>query len=187
MVVLTALGLVTMTCSMPVKDDVLSATVKDLHERIPALMEVADVHGFTIAVAEHGELVWSAAHGMASAELALEAAPETIFEAASLGKVVLALITLRMADEGLIDLDETIAENFEYALLDHDERYTQLTPRLILQHASGLPNWGGWALDVERDPVQFVGNPGEVFGYSGEAYVALQRFVGGLQTATGND
>ena len=87
------------------------------------------------------------------------------------------MITLRLADRRLIDLDERLSDRLEYALLDHDERYTELTPRLILQQASGLPNWSGWALDEEREPVQFVGHPGERFGYSGEAYVVLQRFV----------
>ena len=175
--VLAAFSLVATARSEPEPADRTSAVIADLDARIPALMEAADVHGFTIAVAEHGELVWSTAYGMASVELDRAATTETIFEAASLGKVVFALITLSLADRGVIDLDERLADDFEYALLDHDERYAELTPRLILQHASGLPNWGGWALDEKRDPVQFIGSPGEGFGYSGEAYVALQRFV----------
>jgi CubicO group peptidase (beta-lactamase class C family) len=174
---LAALGLGVAACSSPRTEDGLTRTIATLEARIPMLMEAADVHGFTIAVAQHGQLVWSTAYGVASAELDRPATTETIFEAASLGKVVLALITLRLADQGVIDLDERLADDFEYALLDHDERYAELTPRLILQHASGLPNWGGWALDEVRDPVQFIGSPGEGFGYSGEAYVALQRFV----------
>ena len=145
--------------------------------RIPALLEEADVHGFTIAVFEHGDLVWSNAYGMASDDLDRATTSNTIFEAASIGKVVFALITLRLADQGVIDLDELMADDLEYPLLDHDDRFAELTPRLILQHASGLPNWGGWALDEIRDPVQFIGNPGEGYGYSGEAYTALQRFV----------
>ena len=60
---------------------------------------------------------------------------------------------------------------------ENDERFSQLTPRLILQHASGLPNWGGYALAEVRDPVTFLHDPGEGFGYSGEAYTALQSFV----------
>ncbi len=52
-----------------------------------------------------------------------------------------------------------------------------MTPRLILQHLSGLPNWGSFALAEIREPAQFEINPGERFGYSGEAYTALQAFV----------
>jgi CubicO group peptidase (beta-lactamase class C family) len=148
-----------------------------LEARLPQLMKQADVQGFTMAVAKHGKTVWSFAHGLASAELERPATTGTIFEAASLGKVVLALITLRLADQGVIDLDEHLAESFAYPLLDHDTRYEDLTPRLLLQHASGLPNWGGWALDEDRDAVQFIGKPGDGFGYSGEGYVVLQRFV----------
>lgn len=153
-----------------------------LDARIPELMTAADVRGLTVAVVEQGELVWSAAYGVASAQLNRRASTETIFEAASLGKVVFALIVLRLADRGVIDLDESIATDFEYPLLDHDERFALLTPRLILQHASGLPNWGGYALAKERDPVDFRGDPGQGYNYSGEAYTALQSFV---ETRTG--
>ena len=138
--------------SEPEGEALLVAAALDV--RIPELMEEAGVHGFTMAVAEQGELVWSVAYGEASTELERQAATDTVFEAASLGKVVLALITLRLADQGVIDLDKHLAADFAYPLLDHDPRYEELTPRLLLQHASGLPNWGGWALDEERDPVQ---------------------------------
>lgn len=172
-----AAGIVAPACPGREPELGTSPRIPDVAARIPALMETAGVHGFTIAVAEHGKLIWSKAYGMASSELDRPATNETIFEAASIGKVILALITLRLADRGVIDLDGRLADHFKYALLDHDRRYTKLTPRLILQHASGLPNWGGWALDEDRDPVQFIAQPGEGFGYSGEAYIALQRFV----------
>ena len=151
--------------------------VEDVGLRIPALMESADIHGLTIAVVENGDLAWSDAFGMASAELDRTATTETMFEAASLGKVVFSLITLRLAEQGLIQLDESIADNFDYPILDHDERFTQLTPRLILQHAAGLPNWGSYALAEVREPAQFRENPGKSFNYSGEAYTALQTFI----------
>lgn len=154
-----------------------SSVITELDERIPALMEASDVHGLTVAVVERGDLVWSKAYGIASAELNRKATTNTIFEAASLGKVVFALIVLRLADQGLIDLDESIANDFQYPLLGHDERFAQLTPRLILQHASGLPNWGSYALAKERPPVQFRVNPGVGYNYSGEAYIALQAFT----------
>jgi len=62
-------------------------------------------------------------------------------------------------------------------MLDHDPRFALLTPRLILQHASGLPNWGGYALDPDRGPVHFLRDPAAGFDYSGEAYTALQAFI----------
>ena len=155
----------------------VSSIAMELDARIPALMEAAEVPGLSLAVVENGEVIWSRIYGMASVELERPMATNTILEAASLGKVVFALITLRLADQGIIDLDESIAKDFTYPLLDHDARFAELTPRLILQHASGLPNWGGYALNKERDPVQFKGSPGEGYGYSGEAYTALQSFV----------
>ncbi len=175
--VYAALLLTLCACGEPSPDAELDLALAEVHARIPGLMESANVRGFTIAVAERGDLVWSKAYGTASAELDRAATTTTVFEAASLGKVVLALIVLRLADQGVIDLDERLADHLSYPLLEHDARYGKLTPRLILQHVSGLPNWGGWALDPDRDPVPFIGDPGHEFGYSGEAYVALQRFA----------
>jgi len=151
--------------------------VEEIGSRIQALMDSAEIHGLTIAVIENGDLAWSEAFGMASAELNRKATTETMFEAASLGKVVFALIILRLAEQGLIHLDESITVNFDYPILDHDDRFNQLTPRLILQHAAGLPNWGSYALAEVREPTQFRANPGEGFNYSGEAYTALQAFI----------
>ena len=173
------LGTLTMVYSQSQLEDPesISQLTANFDQRIPILMAKADVQGLAIAVIKHGKLVWSNAYGHASVELTRKATENTIFEAASLGKVVFALITLRLADKGVIDLDESIAVNFNYPLLDHDKRFFQLTPRLILQHASGLPNWGSYALAEIREMVQFKTNPGEKFGYSGEAYTALQHFV----------
>lgn len=155
----------------------ISQLTANFDQRIPILMAKSDVQGLTLAVVEHGKLIWSNAYGQASMALTRRATTDSIFEAASLGKVVFALITIRLADKGIIDLDESIALNFSYPSLDHDKRFSQLAPRLILQHASGLPNWGSYALAEIREPVKFNTNPGEKFGYSGEAYTALQKFM----------
>jgi CubicO group peptidase (beta-lactamase class C family) len=155
----------------------LTATIAQVDASIPGLMEEAGVSGYSIAVTQHGEMVWSQAYGLASVEPERATETSTIFEAASLGKVVLALVTLRLADQGVIDLDEPLADTFAYPLLDHDPRYAQLTPRIILHHASGLPNWGGYPLNDERDPVAFDTDPEMGYQYSGEAYTALQAFV----------
>jgi CubicO group peptidase (beta-lactamase class C family) len=155
----------------------LTATIAQVDAAIPDLLAEAGVSGYTIAVTQHGEMVWSQAYGLASVEPERVTETNTIFEAASLGKVVLALITHRLADQGVLDLDEPIADSFAYPLLDHDARFAQLTPRIILHHATGLPNWGGFALDDDRDPVAFNVDPETGYQYSGEAYTALQAFV----------
>ncbi|MBO6796957.1 serine hydrolase [Maricaulis sp.] len=156
------------------QDEVVFET---LETRIDQWMQEADVPGLSIAVMHGQDMAWSRTFGVASLESQAPVERDTVFEAASIGKVVLGLITLRLADQGVLDLDEPIADTFDYRLLDHDPRYQMLTPRLLLTHRGGLPNWGGWALNPDRDPVDFIARPGEGYGYSGEGYTALQAFI----------
>ncbi len=100
--------------------------INKLNSKIPLLMAEANVPGLSIAVVEKGEIVWSRAFGIASAKHNRATSTDTIFEAASLGKVVFALITLKLADKGIIDLDESIAANFQYPIPNTGPRQTFL-------------------------------------------------------------
>jgi CubicO group peptidase (beta-lactamase class C family) len=99
----------------------------------------------------------------------------TVFEAASLSKPVFAYLVLRLADRGELDLDRPLFELLEYPRLAHDPRYRKITARIVLSHATGLPNWGGDTLHLRFDP-------GTDYGYSGEGFVFLQK---ALERATG--
>ncbi len=93
---------------------------------------------------------------------------QTRFEAASLTKPVVATATLRLAERGVLDLDRPLADILPYPRLAHDARHEKITPRHVLSHSSGLPNWGGKRLELLFDP-------GQRFSYSGEGFVFLQK------------
>jgi tetratricopeptide (TPR) repeat protein len=48
-----------------------------------------------------------------------------------------------------------------------DERYKQITARLVLTHTTGLPNWGS----------RFIHEPGKQYAYSGEGFLYLGRTI----------
>ncbi len=98
------------------------------------------------------------------------ATTDTLFEAASLSKPVLAAAIHDLARERLIDLDEPIARHVDFT---SDPATRTVTPRHLLSHSSGLPNWrtdAGSAL-VSRF------KPGAAFRYSGEGFVLLGRLA----------
>lgn len=106
------------------------------------------------------------------------AAP-AVYMAASLSKPVFAYAVLKLAAAGGIDLDAPL-----WPFLPAEERarpqppeLQQLTPRQVLMHTTGLPNWAG-------GPLRFSFAPGSRWQYSGEGYVLLQRAVQGI---TGQD
>ncbi|MCQ8185807.1 serine hydrolase domain-containing protein [Parvularcula maris] len=137
------------------------------------LIAEAAIPALSLAVIEGGEVVRVEQLGVVSAETGQPVTEDHLFQAASLSKPVMAYITMRLVDRELLTLDtplHTILPSERFANQDYAE---ELTPRLLLSHQSGLPNWGG-------TPLEFNRAPGQRWGYSGEGYVYLQQVLSEL-------
>lgn len=145
---------------------------------IPALMEAANVPGLAIATIDNCRVSDASYYGVADAETDEPVGPDTVFEGASLTKTIFAVIVNQLASEGVIELDEPLAASFDYPRVTDKEAYGKLTPRIILEHRSGFPNWASDPLDQETwGDIDFKNPPDTKFGYSGEAYQLLQAYV----------
>jgi len=154
-----------------------------LEKMIPPLMAEHRVPGVSLAVLSAGEISASRGFGVLEAGRPEPVTAATMFEAASLGKPVFAYAVMKLVEKGMLDLDRPLLEidpgafapvlpGMTAAAGDRsDPRLREITPRMILSHQSGLPNWSfGKALG-------FVQDPGTGFSYSGEGYVYLQAVV----------
>lgn len=148
-----------------------------LSAHIPNLMQEADIPGMSIAVIRDGELAWQQQYGTVNVQSNQPVAKDTLFEAASLSKPVLAYISLKMAQREELDLDRPLVTYLAYPRFANHPHSLKVTARHILSHQSGLPNWGD-------TPLAFAFSPGERFQYSGEGYVYLQKV---LEKITGLD
>lgn len=151
-------------------------TTDTIFRRIPALMVAHKVPGLSIAIID-GKSMRSGGFGTLSAGGTEEVTADTIFEAASLSKPVFTYAFLRLLDRGEMALDRSINNFFPYDRLDHDARGRRITPRHVLSHGTGLPNW-----ERKEHDLPFRFDPGQGFGYSGEGFVYLQKAV---ESATG--
>ncbi len=148
-----------------------SASLPDtaaLGREVPRLLRAGEIPGLAMAVVRNGRVVWTRGYGTLNDSAKQPVTPETVFEAASLSKPVFAYLVLRLADRGEFDLDRPLSRTLKYPRLAHDERYHRITARMVLSHATGLPNWGG-----ERLTLRF--EPGTEYSYSGEGFVYLQK------------
>jgi len=144
----------------------------EVEARIPLLMESGGVPGMAVAITSDTGLVWSRGFGVRSAETGDPVPENSVFEAASLSKPVFAYAVLRLVDQGVLDLDTPISEYFDYGEVVRDGRLALITPRMVLSHTPGFPNWRprGGDLTIDREP-------GTEFSYSGEGFVYLQLAV----------
>lgn len=129
------------------------------------------VPGFSLAIVEDNTVVELVHWGVCSEATRDPVRVSTIFEAASLSKPVFTHAILQLADEGALSLDEPIRVHIPI-LAGKDTRAGSITPRQILCHTCGLPNWSNADL-----PLKTYFEPGTRFSYSGEGYYALQQVV----------
>jgi len=108
----------------------------------------------------------------------------TTFEAASLGKEMLAYIALRLHDRNLLDLDKPLLQYCAYPRLRGQPRAARITARMVLAHTAGLPNWAENPTNPEwkSSALTVKYAPDSCWNYSGEGYVFLQT---ALQHLTG--
>ncbi len=145
-------------------------------ELVPRLMVQHRVPGVAIAGIESGRLAWERYYGVRRAGQPAPVDSSTRFEAASMTKLLMAYATLKLVEEGQLDLDRSLADYLDKPYLPEEPRHRRITARMVLSHTTGFPNWrnNGWE---QGGPLPLLCEPGTRFTYSGEGFLYLQRVV----------
>jgi len=139
--------------------------------------------GCAVGVSRNGTPVVQKAYGMADLEHDVPNRPDTIFEAGSVSKQFTAAAVLLLAQDGKLSLDDPVRKHVP-ELPDYGH---PLTIRHMLQHTSGLRDWGevaaiaGWprttrahshahALDIISRQKSLNFTPGTQYSYSNSGY-----------------
>jgi len=158
------------------------ATIATLQKRLPELMKEATVPGVSLVLIRGGKTYWVGNFGVRDAKSQQSVTDDTIFEAASLSKPLLAYGALKLVDQGKLDLDASLTHYLRKPYIEGDARLEMITARYILSHRTGFPNWRG-----DGNPLTIRFTPGERFSYSGEGFVYLQKVVEQLTGKSLND
>lgn len=152
------------------------------------VMAEHDVPGLAVALIRAGEPPQVETFGLRDREAGLPLTPDTVLYGASWTKFLFATYVLQLVDEGQLDLDTPIDQLLKQDLpaydrfsdLRGDNRWRQLTLRLLLSHQTGFPNYRFWPPRSDYDPnapLRFYRDPGQAYGYSGEGFHVAQRVV----------
>ena len=199
----------TTTCAAA---DIAAGGVSNAHTRYvethlqPAVIKAGDkpfalaermkqygVPGLSVAVIHEGKLAWARGWGVRDTASCKPVTPDTVFQAASISKVVTAMLALRMVEQGRIGLDANINDALRSWKLPVDAKLAPngVTLRQLLSHTAGIGMHGfkGYApgeplptpvqlLDgtppSNTGPVRSILPVGAQFEYSGGGYVITQ-------------
>jgi CubicO group peptidase (beta-lactamase class C family) len=147
-----------------------------LDQLIPKLMAIYKVPGLSIVGIENRQIAWDRQYGVLRAGSEKKVDRNTIFEACSMSKPVLAYLALKLVEQGKLDLDRPLVRYLDKPYLDDQPLHERITARMVLSHTSGFPNWrpGEWQ---SGNPLIVEFEPGTRFGYSGEGFLYLQRVI----------
>lgn len=158
-----------------------------LAERMRAL----HVPGLSVAVIDDGKIAWARAYGASDAGSGRPVRPDTLFQAASISKPVAAVLSLRLAGLGMLDLDEDINRRLRAWKLPGAQ---VVTARALLSHTAGMPAGGvpGYgiaeplptlaqvlegAAPAKPPKATVTYTPGSAYAYSSLGYGVLQQYI----------
>lgn len=159
------------------------------------------VPGVSIAVINDGRIEWVAGYGVTRANGGEAVTGSTLFQAASISKLVTATAVLRLVQDGALDLDEDVNRRLRTWHLPPSDTSpgSAVTLRGLLSHSAGI-NVSGFAgykaADVlpslrqilegeapaNSPAIRIVTRPGTIYRYSGGGYQIVQQL---LEDATG--
>ncbi len=159
----------------------------EIERTVARLMTAAHVPGLALAIINDGREVYRGTFGLRDVERRLPVTDSTVFSAMSITKGTFAFLVMLLVDDGVIALDTPISaylpkplpEYEKYADLAADDRWRRITPRMLLSHTAGFPNY---RFLNESGKLDIKYAPGSRYAYSGEG-INLMQFV--VETKTG--
>ncbi|MBS1530221.1 MAG: beta-lactamase family protein [Bacteroidetes bacterium] len=148
------------------KDSVIRSLVRD----VPVWMAQNHVPCAGVGLIENGRLKWLKTFG--NLQQGYPAPANTLFNIASQTKPVTAMLTLKLIEAGLWNLDEPLSHYWIDPDIEGSPYLDQITTRIVLSHQTGFPNW---RTDNGGTKLRFNFEPGTRFGYSGEGFEYLRR------------
>ncbi|MBW1298994.1 serine hydrolase domain-containing protein [Aquimarina litoralis] len=169
----------------------------NVNNKIPELLQKANVPGMAIAIYDNGELIYKKGYGFADVQNQKSITSSTGFNIGSISKLFTAFGIMKLHEEGKIGLDTPVAHYLtRWKLPETEYNKSKVTIRHLLNHTAGISVHGypGFidkkmlpsiesSLDGNNGPqradekVKLILEPQTKFQYSGGGYTILQLLI----------
>jgi CubicO group peptidase (beta-lactamase class C family) len=159
-------------------------------------MEEDVIPGFSMVVINNFEIEWAKAFGVKNSETKEPVTIDTMFQAASISKSLVATVVLHLVEKGLLGLDEPVNNKLKGWKIPDNEftKEKKITIKHILTHNSGIngPN-GGFGREensaptilqtlngdapAKNKPLEVEFPPESKFQYSNFGFILLEKLV----------
>lgn len=182
------------TAAPPIRRGDTAGAIAQLNTWVQKQMREHKKANLSVAVLDGHQVAWAAGFGMADPGRQVAATERTRYRAGSISKVFTAMAAMQLAEQGRLDLDAPLADVLPgFGIRSRFAGTQAVTPRLILQHRSGLPSdraQGMWS-DSPEGFSQLVEAlldehlafpPGQTYAYSNVGFTllgaAIERIAG---------
>ena len=173
------------TCLSPLEVNAASANHKNVGlstEEISTLMKKYDIHSCSITYSMNKKIIFSQGFGYEDIFSNHKVDEKSVFEAGSNGKMIAAYICLKLANQGKIDLDDSIIKYLKKDWVTTDNRFSKITIAQLLSHTAGFSP--SYELGMDKN-IYF--DPGSQFSYSGVGYMYLQQIIENVTNLSFNE
>ncbi|UQZ37367.1 serine hydrolase [Paenibacillus sp. PK3_47] len=112
-------------------------TIKAANEKADLLTKAYGTNSVQYALIDHGNLAVSGQSGKNDEQGRTPLTKDTLYGSGSISKMFTTVAVMQLADQGEIALDTPVVQYIPGFMMK-DERYRQITPRMLLNHSSGL-------------------------------------------------
>lgn len=159
--------------------------IDNLDQILPQFLQNELSPGLAVGVVYDHQMIYAKGFGVKNVQTGEAIDEHTVFHMASVSKTLVVTGIMQLVEEGKIELDAAVSNYLPYFKLA-DDRYQQITVRLLLNHTSGMPDEDDFGWDrpeydegsLERYVRSITGHkllkePKESFYYSNIGYEIL--------------
>jgi CubicO group peptidase (beta-lactamase class C family) len=155
---------------------------KDFNAAVLQQIDAAKFPSVTVLAFKKDKIIFSRGYGLANVAEKRAATPDTLYQIASISKLVVATALMRLHEQGLFKLDDDVNQYLPFTVRNPNYADTPITFRMLLAHTGSIGDgpgyWDSYTIDKSEDPSEPLGQFIKAyFSPDGHHYDASENFV----------